>query len=112
MREKRLVKVFSNAPLPESFAGEAVLSPDGSEFALRPDTSKLFIDWCLEKNIEVTGFDVWLQGPTDHTALDRFSFRGDRRSCLREIDCVLNHVDVLSFNRDILFNVWVNYQES
>ena len=103
------MKVFSNAPLPDDFAKEAILSPDGSEFGLRPDTSKLFIDWCLEQNIEVTGFDVWLQGPIDNTSLDDFSYRGDRASCLREIDCVLNHADVLSFNRDILFNIWVNY---
>lgn len=109
MWKEKIVKVFSNAPLPESFANEAVFSPDGSEFGLRVDTSKLFIEWCREENIEVTGFDVWLQGPVDNTALDNFGHRGDSISCLREIECVLNHAEVLSFNREILFNIWVNY---
>ena len=102
------MKVFGNGPLPDRFINEAIISPDGSEFALPSDTTKLYIDWCQETNLEVIGFDVWLQGPVDITSLDHFGVKGNARYCLKEIECALNHPDVLSHNRGILFNVWVN----
>lgn len=103
------MKVFSNAPLPSEYENEAVFSPDGSEFALRPETSKLYLRWCTENNIDILGFDIWLDGPTDHTQLDDYSTKGDATHCLKEMDCVLNHPQILKFNRAVLFNIWANF---
>lgn len=102
------MKLFSNGPLPENFTNEAMYSADGSEFALPADTSKLYIQWCLETRLDIIGFDVWLGGPTDNTALDDFSTKGDAGHCLKEIDTTLNNSEILKHNRTVLFNIWVN----
>ena len=102
------MKIYGNGPLPETFLQEAIFSADGSEFALPADTTKLYISWCRESHLEVVGFDIWLQGPVDNTSLDYFGVKGNAEYCLGEIDCALNHPEVLKHNRGILFNIWVN----
>lgn len=103
--QEEKVKLYSNGPLPNRFENEAHFSPDGSEFALPADTSKLFISWCLESQVEVTGFDVWLNNPLDNTIFDELGIRGDAGHCLSEIDRALNNSEILKYNRPVLFNI-------
>lgn len=52
------IKYFSNGPLPIQFEKRAIFDEDGTEWALYKNDAIEYLNWCIEKNLIVLGFDL------------------------------------------------------
>lgn len=100
-----MIKNYLNGPLPD-FLKENVYVSQNNEFALQLNDAKKYLSWCIEKQVNVVGFDVWY--PTDKWPIvsENGSVEGDAKYCLDKINCIKIGDLEKREELDPVFNIW------
>ena len=103
--------MYGNGFLPNEFKNRAYISTNEQEFALHRDDAIEYINWCIEKNIKVLGYDTWIPTEPGPTIYIRENADGDGPFCIE----ALKNIDLESIKREKgmypVFNIWTDAQD-
>jgi len=89
--------LYENGPVPDSLLGYVHSPHESRRFALPADAAKRYVHWCINEELEIHGWELWLPTMATHTVAEIHE-RGDGEALLAAIPAaVAEHGDETLF---------------